>query len=117
MHLDEEDLAAPTEAEDPMIRYKYGPWDDRYYPVIGALVSRGLLRYVKARRGNVALTATPAGKRFAESLAEDAGWREIADRCQAVAEASVGLTGNALKELIYERLPELMDRPQRQVIS
>ena len=30
-----------------MIRYKYGPWDDRYYAVIGALVSRGLLRYVR----------------------------------------------------------------------
>lgn len=117
MHVGEDDLAAPAEAEDPMTRYKYGPWDDRYYPVIGALVSRGLLRYVKGRRGSVALTATPAGKRFADSLTEDASWRVVAERCEAVAEAASGMTGNALKERIYERLSDLMDRPQRQVIS
>jgi len=34
----------------PMIRYRYGPWDDRYYPVLGALVGRGLVRYAKGKR-------------------------------------------------------------------
>ena len=115
MHLSEDEVSAPTEVEDPMTRYKYGPWDDRYYPVVGALVSRGLLRYVKGRRGSVALTATPAGKAFADALSEEPLWNEIADRCEAVAEASAGLTGNALKERIYERLADLMDRPHREV--
>ncbi len=118
MHLADDDVSAPTEVEDPMTRYKYGPWDDRYYPVIGALVSRRLLRYVQGRRGSVALTATPAGKRFADELvAQEPLWREVADRCDAIAEASVGLTGNALKERIYERLADLMDRPHRKVIT
>lgn len=117
MHIGSEDRSAPTVVGDPMIRYKYGPWDDRYYPVIGALVSRSLVRYVKGRRGSVALTVTPAGKEFAESLAADPLWRELAERCEAIAQASAGLTGNAIKELIYARLPELMDRPHREVIS
>lgn len=117
MHVSEDDVAAPTEVEDPMTRYKYGPWDDRYYPVVGALVSRGLLKYLKGRRGSVALSATPAGRRFADDLTEDPLWREIADRCEAVAGASAGLTGNALKERIYDRLADLMDRPHREVIA
>lgn len=117
MNLSDDEVSAPTEVEDPMTRYKYGPWDDRYYPVVGALVSRGLLRYVKGRRGSVALTATPAGKKFADELTEDPLWLEIANRCEAIAEASSGLSGNALKERIYDRLASLLDRPHRQVIK
>ena len=105
-----------TDVEAPMTRYKYGPWDDRYYPVIGALVGRGLLRYSKGRRGSVALAPTPAGRRLADNLSNSEAWREISHLCYAVAQASGGLTGNALKDLIYRNLPELMDRPQRQVI-
>lgn len=118
MHLSADEVSAPTEVEDPMTRYKYGPWDDRYYPVVGALVSRGLLRYVKGRRGSVALSPTPAGRQFADELvAQEPLWSDIADRCEAVAQASAGLTGNALKERIYERLADLMDRPHREVIT
>ncbi|MGL5827878.1 MAG: hypothetical protein ACRCYU_24190 [Nocardioides sp.] len=118
MHLSDDEVSAPTEAADPMTRYKYGPWDDRYYPVIGALVSRGLLRYLKGRRGSVALTPTREGKRFADDLvAQEPLWSDVADRCEAVAEASAGLTGTALKERIYERLADLMDRPHREVIT
>jgi hypothetical protein len=117
MHLTDDDLTAPTEVEDPMSRYKYGPWDDRYYPVVGALVSRGLLRYVKGRRGSVALAPTAAGKALAAELSGDELWGVVAERCDAIADASAGLSGNALKELIYERLAELMDRPHRVVIT
>jgi hypothetical protein len=117
LHLSEEDTIEPTYVEAPMTRYKYGPWDDRYYPVIGALVGRGLLRYARGRRGSVALAPTPAGRRFVRDLATTGGWVDISDRCLAIAESSSGLTGNALKDLIYQRLADLLDRPQRQVIK
>jgi len=117
LHTSDEDRAEPSVVEDPMVRYKYGPWDDRYYPVIGALVSRGLVRYTRGRRGNVALVATPGGKELAADMASSELWTEIADRCDAIAEASGGLTGNALKDLIYSRLPSLMDRPRRVAIK
>jgi hypothetical protein len=105
-----DDRAEPTDVEAPMTRYKYGPWDDRYYPVIGALVARGLLRYTRGRRGSVALAPTALGKRQAEQIAVEPLWQPVWDRCTAVAEASGGMTGNALKTLAYNRLAELMDR-------
>lgn len=116
LHLDDEDVAAPTDVEAPMIRYKYGPWDDRYYAVIGALIGRGLLRYTSARKGSVAVAPTAAGRRLAAQLAASDQWTEIADRGAAIAQASAGMTGNALKDLIYQRLADLMDRPHWQVI-
>jgi len=116
LRLSKEDAAEPADVEAPMIRYKYGPWDDRYYPVIGALVGRGLLRYARGRRGSVALTPTSAGRELARQLAEASEWADIADRSRVIAEASAGMTGNALKDLIYERLAALMDRPHREVI-
>jgi hypothetical protein len=116
LHLSEDDVRDPTAVEAPMTRYKYGPWDDRYYAIIGALVGRGLLRYVKGRKGSVALTPTPAGKKLAQDMASSEQWSHIADRGHAIAEASSGMTGNALKDLVYQRLADLMDRPHRQVI-
>lgn len=117
LHLSEEDVLNPTVVQDPMTRYKYGPWDDRYYPVIGALVSRGLLKYGSGRKGSVSLIPTAAGSALAANLAKDSVWSDVADRCAAVAKASRGMSGNALKERIYERLATLMDRPHREVIS
>lgn len=117
LHLSDEDVLNPTVVQDPMTRYKYGPWDDRYYPVIGALVSRGLLKYGTGRKGSVSLIPTAPGKALAADLSKDPVWSDVADRCAAVAEASRGMSGNALKERIYERLATLMDRPHREVIS
>lgn len=117
LHLGAADLSEPTVVTDPMTRYKYGPWDDKYYPIIGALISRGLLRYTRGRQGSVALTPTTAGRGLADDLAAEPSWSGINDQCRAVARASAGLTGNALKERIYQRLADLMDRPHREVIT
>src|SRR5260370_19473046 len=116
LHLSEEDQAEPAEVEAPMTRYKHGPWDDRYYPVIGALVGRALLRYTRGRRGSVALAPPPTGRALAGQLAAARDWSDLKDRSLAIAEASAGLTGNTLKDLIYQRLVSLMDRPYREVI-
>jgi hypothetical protein len=43
---DSEELAV----ESRMVRYKYGPWDDRYYPVLGTLVGLGLAAVNKKGR-------------------------------------------------------------------
>lgn len=114
--LTQDEAADPSNTEAPMTRYKYGPWDDRYYPVIGALVGRGLIGYVQSRRGSVALTPTRAGEALAADMAASADWADIAERSSAIAEASAGMTGNALKDLIYQRLATLMDRAYGEVI-
>jgi len=117
LHLTGSESLNPTDVEDPMMRYKYGPWDDRYYPVIGSLVGRGLVKYARGRQGSVALTPTPAGKKLAAEVGGLPQWHPVQARCEAIAEASAGLTGNALKELIYRRLAELMNRPHRELIK
>jgi hypothetical protein len=117
LHLGEQAALASTDVEAPMIRYRYGPWDDRYYPIIGALVGRGLVRYVKGRQGSVALSPTPAGKKVAAEIGTSIVWQFTVDRCVAIAEASAGLNGNTLKNLIYSRLPALMNRPHRELIK
>ncbi|OZC63705.1 hypothetical protein CH306_26000 [Rhodococcus sp. 15-725-2-2b] len=100
-----------------MTRYKYGPWDDRYYPIIGSLVGRGLLKYVRGRKGSVALTPTALGKKTALEMGSLPDWSLINDRCYAVADGAAGLNGSALKNLIYSNLPALMDRPHRKLIK
>ncbi|GAA4618448.1 hypothetical protein GCM10023195_82930 [Actinoallomurus liliacearum] len=116
LHLSSSEIAEPTDVEAPMMRYKYGPWDDRYYAIIGALVGRGLVRYAKGRRGNVALTPTPSGRKLASQMATTPNWADMIDRSYAIAAASAGMTGNTLKDRIYQKLATLMDRPHRQVI-
>jgi hypothetical protein len=116
LHLpDESDPSEPLDS--PMIRYKFGPWDDRYYAIIGALVGRGLLQYRASRRGNVALAPSALGKRTATDLGNTSAWASVADRCGLIAEASAGMTGNELKELVYANLSEEMNRPLRGTIS
>ncbi|MFD8325198.1 hypothetical protein [Streptomyces lydicus] len=117
LNLSREELTTPTDVEAPMVRYKYGPWDDRYYAVIGALVGRGLLRYAKGRKGSVALAPTKDGRRLAEQMGKTRDWKALSERSEAIAAASAGKTGNSLKDLIYQRLDTLMDRPHRQVIK
>lgn len=50
-------------------------------------------------------------------LAATEAWAVIKERSDAVAEASADMTGNTLKDLIYERLADLMNRPHREVIQ
>lgn len=98
--------------ESRMIRYKYGPWDDRYYAIIGALVGRGLVEYVPAR-GRVALRATDGGLALAQSISSQSAWELVAKRCDFLREHFRRFSGNKLKDLIYKVLPEVVDRPHR----
>ncbi|MEM7114355.1 MAG: hypothetical protein AAF614_18110, partial [Chloroflexota bacterium] len=38
--------------DSPMIRYKYGPWDDKYYNVFALLISRGLVSITPSKDGD-----------------------------------------------------------------
>lgn len=111
--------SSPTHAErlaveSRMVRYKFGPWDDNYYPIVGALIGMGLIQTVPGR-GRIAVRATPAGVKLSESLARDKHWRIVAQRCQLTAQ-HLDMSGNRLKELIYANLPEAINRPHRTMI-
>lgn len=101
----------------PMIRHKFGPWDDRYYPVIGALVGRGLANYAKGRRGSVAISLTADGKKVIRSLREDSRWSPVFDSYSRVASGFGLETGNRLKDAIYAALPTALNVPHRTVLK
>lgn len=106
--------AAPTYAErqaveSRMIRYKYGPWDNRYYALVGALVGKGLVEAAH-RNGHLSVTTTELGRAVAKSLAATDAWRTAWHRSELL-KRWFDRSGNQLKEMIYRELPEVVDRP------
>jgi hypothetical protein len=100
--------------ESRMTRYKYGPWDDRYYPILGSLIGLGLVQ-VGSPGKTLQVQLTQDGERLARELSETPEWRTVDERAWLLAE-HFDLTGNRLKNLIYDELPEAVERPHRVVI-
>ncbi|MEV8168851.1 hypothetical protein AB0O70_13065 [Microbacterium paraoxydans] len=96
-----------------MIRHKFGPWDDSYYPVIGALVARGLARYVRAKNRAVGVALTKAGNDLYDKLRSLDAWGDVVIEADVVAAEFGHLSGNKLKDAIYEALPQALDVPHR----
>ncbi|ROP41872.1 hypothetical protein [Saccharothrix texasensis] len=94
--------------ESRMIRYRYGPWDDRYYPMLGALVGRGLLVFAGGHR--FAVQVTPSGRRLSLALSEFAQWRPTTARVRLLRQ-HFDFTGEQLKDLIYEHLDDVATLP------
>ena len=109
-------LESPTveaKLERPMIRHRFGPWDDTYYPVVGALVGRGLIRYRRGPRNSVVMQPTPAGKKLAEKVSASDNWGVVAAMYSEVARRFGNRSGNQLKDAIYAALPNAMDVAHR----
>lgn len=103
-------------AASPLIRYRYGPWDERYYSVVGALVGRGLIEYVPGQRGSIALRPTHRGRALAAEAGASAAWESITDRCALVSEHAGNLSGHRVAELIRHGLPGIDTRPHGEAI-
>lgn len=122
--LDARDLqwplgAEPTESErlaveSPMIRYKYGPWDSRYYPILGYLSATQLAEVLKVN-GVITIRLTDAGREAARRLADDPTWQRVRERAGLLRQ-HFDMSGNALKESIYRELPDAVDRAHRVAI-
>jgi len=107
--------AEPSEAESlavesRMIRYKYGPWDNRYYPLLGALVGLGLAETSQKGRRNLIIRLSAEGTARATNLARTDEW-EIVDLRAKLLHDSFDTSGTKLKDMIYSELPEVVNRP------
>lgn len=100
--------------ESRMIRYKYGPWDDKYYPIIGFLVGTDLVQRT-VNGGRVDFSLTKGGRGIAKQLAVEPSWARVSGRARLLRK-HFNLTGSALRELIYVELPEVVDVPLRTTI-
>jgi len=92
--------------ESRMIRFRYGPWDRRYRRWLGLLFAKGLINtFVKGRTVHVQLTR--AGRQVADDVAEQTDFADLNARTEQVSKAVGGMGGSALKDLIYQVVPEL----------
>ncbi|MEV7507849.1 hypothetical protein AB0O57_07865 [Streptomyces sp. NPDC091201] len=95
--------------ESRSIRYKYGPWDNRYYPLLGRLVGYGLAESFRGRSG-VVVRLTEPGAQLARQLGQSEEWQVVDGRSEMLS-SRFNLQGNRLRKMIYEALPEVIETP------
>lgn len=105
------DQSEELAVENRMIRYKYGPWDDRYYVMLGALSGMGLVE-VSRQKSTLEFSLTLEGRRLSDAVASQDEWSVIDQRARFLSE-EFNVSGTALRKLIYSELPDVVDRPLR----
>lgn len=69
-------------SESAHVRWKYGPWDHRYYPLLGRLVGQELIS-VERVRGTMLLRSTLPGREVAAGL-PGSEWELVRGRARAL---------------------------------
>jgi hypothetical protein len=86
--------------ESKMIRFRYGPWDERYRRWISILVSKGLISAFH-------LKITPLGKGIATSFCALPEFEELNRRSKIVVQLVGNMAATALKNYVYKIVPEI----------
>jgi hypothetical protein len=69
--------------ESRMVRYRYGPWDDRYYRLLSYLEALGLVA-VSQEGNSFRLELTGEGVRVAEELTESPSFERLVEHMKQV---------------------------------
>jgi hypothetical protein len=97
-----------TSIESKMIRFRYGPWDERYRRWIGLLVSKGLAEaYHQGRTIHIKLTEK--GRQIVNELASLEEFKDIQNRSNEIYIAVGSESATSLKNLIYKVFPEIIN--------
>ncbi len=89
--------------ESAMIRWKYGPWDHRYYALVGRLVGLELITPLR-REQPLAVRVTESGHHAAQSLTGPS-WTRVRLRARALrrgADLPAAELGRRIKPLLDE---------------
>jgi hypothetical protein len=95
-----------TTIESKMIRFKYGPWDDRYRRWIGLLAARGLI-VAELKGRTVTIGLTDKGRAVAQQFASDNAYDDLHLRSELVVKTFGSMTASRIKNFVYETFPEL----------
>lgn len=97
-----------TSIESKMIRFRYGPWDERYRRWLGLLVARGLaITYLKGR--TIFIELTEKGKETVEKLIQIEEYKILDVRSDEIFKTVGGESATKLKDLIYKTFPEIIN--------
>ncbi len=110
------DAGSAGPVESAMVRHHYGPWDARYYQLLGYLEGRELIAVEKVGEAFV-FSLTDTGLAMAKRLA---GGEEYQDVCAHMREVKTLLgskSGDTLKKMVYKLFDqEVAKLPLGQVI-
>lgn len=103
--------------ESKMIRYRYGPWDKRYYDILSYLRSKDLILVLKSRNGAFRFQLTETGKKIASEIGGQTEFTLLIEQMNNVKKTLGTKSGSALKKLIYEVFQdEVTQKPLDEVI-
>ena len=95
--------------ESSMIRFRYGPWDRRYYHVLGYLEAKQLVKITP--KGNMyELKLTGIGDDVADHFAKDSAFKEVAGHMRKVKKVLGAKAGSTLKKLVYQLFEDEVKR-------
>ncbi len=101
--------------ESRMIRYRYGPWDDRYRELLNELVGRDLA-YVNVQGRTIHIGLTDRGLARAEALGGLPAYVDVQRRARLL-KAKFDLSATRLMRFIYDTFPEIADLRLREEIG
>ena len=87
--------------ESRMIRFHYGPWDQRYYQLLPFLEARDLIS-IEKDKGTFTFFLTEKGTHIAESLISEDVFLSLANNIKNVNSILGKMKGSQLKALVYE---------------
>ena len=116
-HLGQDGTTSVRAIESSMVRFHYGPWDDRYYHILAYLEGKQLLEVM--REGSTyQFKLSGLGTSVAENLARSEAFGELVQHMQRVKGLVGKMSGTPLKALIYEVFgKEVVDRKLGEPIS
>lgn len=95
--------------ESAMVRHHYGPWDKRYYQILGHLEARRLIQVSKL--GNsYQLALTDLGASKAAAIAALSSYQPLVMRMREIKKVFGRQSGTFLKDLIYRVFDEEVAR-------
>lgn len=110
-------VASSASGDSRMVRYRYGPWDERYYRLLGDLESLGLLS-VEESGNSYRLSLTDKGKEAAARLEQDPSFADLVSHMKIVKKVLGAKSGTRLKAMVYELFEkEVAERPIGEAID
>jgi hypothetical protein len=116
-HLKKDPTTSIRTIESSMVRFHYGPWDDRYYHILAYLEGKRLLEVTKDK-STYQFGLSELGTVIAETFAASVAYADLVQHIHLVRDLVGKMTGTPLKTLIYEVFgKEVVDRKLGEPIS
>jgi hypothetical protein len=90
--------------ESTMVRYRFGPWDERYRRFLNLLSAMGLIQ-VNVEGRTITIFLTTAGVTIANDLTSRPEFEQLSRRAQLL--KHFDLTATNLMRFIYDTFPEI----------